>query len=412
MAAASLPELRRIRAPGCSGPTPPPPLMVSACDRPVFFLAMERLGRFELPVPGRQAQPGRPRHRPRSRGPRGRHHRARRGRSLHLLRARRCPSTQPRIPPVPGVSARPSRRGRRRRRRARRPDGRHTARRGHGRAHRVERAEARRARARPPGRPSGPPPAVVLCHGYPSATESALTTPELADRIATEMGWLGLAFAFAVAATPRASSRWSVGSTTSALRCPTSSGSCGPWGSGSPGSAPAGRCRCAPPPGTSGPGRGGGGGAGRLRRLGRSSPPPARARPRGRGDHRPGVPARVRRLGAGAREVRAVACASQCARVRCWWSTAARTRPCRRSTPVSWPTPTARPSCASSTAPATSCATTPGGGRPPRLAGPPTQQPAPLAGVGAGRAAGDSPRRGDHDARGRARRWRSPTRRP
>ena len=32
------------------------------------------------------------------------------------------------------------------------------------------------------------------------------TTPELADRIATEMGWLGLAFAFAVAATPRASS--------------------------------------------------------------------------------------------------------------------------------------------------------------------------------------------------------------
>jgi alpha-beta hydrolase superfamily lysophospholipase len=50
--------------------------------------------------------------------------------------------------------------------------------------------------ARPPGRPSGPPPAVVLCHGYPSATESGVTTPELADRIATEMGWLGLAFAF------------------------------------------------------------------------------------------------------------------------------------------------------------------------------------------------------------------------
>jgi uncharacterized protein len=50
--------------------------------------------------------------------------------------------------------------------------------------------------ARPPGRPSGAPPAVVLCHGYPSATESGVTTPELADRIATEMGWLGLAFAF------------------------------------------------------------------------------------------------------------------------------------------------------------------------------------------------------------------------
>ena len=50
--------------------------------------------------------------------------------------------------------------------------------------------------ARPPGRPSGPPPAVVLCHGDPSATESGVTTPELADRIATEMGWVGLAFAF------------------------------------------------------------------------------------------------------------------------------------------------------------------------------------------------------------------------
>ena len=50
--------------------------------------------------------------------------------------------------------------------------------------------------ARPPGRPSGPPPAVVLCHGYPSATDTGLTTPDLADRIATEMGWLALAFAF------------------------------------------------------------------------------------------------------------------------------------------------------------------------------------------------------------------------
>jgi uncharacterized protein len=50
--------------------------------------------------------------------------------------------------------------------------------------------------ARPPGRPSGPPPAVVLCHGYPSATDAGVTTPELADRIATEMGWVALAFAF------------------------------------------------------------------------------------------------------------------------------------------------------------------------------------------------------------------------
>jgi pimeloyl-ACP methyl ester carboxylesterase len=53
--------------------------------------------------------------------------------------------------------------------------------------------------ARPPGHPSGPPPAVVLCHGYPS-TGTALTAPasmpELADRIATEMGWVALAFAY------------------------------------------------------------------------------------------------------------------------------------------------------------------------------------------------------------------------
>lgn len=43
-------------------------------------------------------------------------------------------------------------------------------------------------------------PAVVLAHGYPSGTGSAptaaLTMPELADRIAAEMGWLALAVAF------------------------------------------------------------------------------------------------------------------------------------------------------------------------------------------------------------------------
>lgn len=54
--------------------------------------------------------------------------------------------------------------------------------------------------ARPPGRPSGPPPAVILCHNYPSAGASAAsapeTMPELADRIAAEMGWVALAFAY------------------------------------------------------------------------------------------------------------------------------------------------------------------------------------------------------------------------
>lgn len=51
--------------------------------------------------------------------------------------------------------------------------------------------------ARPPTRRTGPVPCVVLCHGYPSAVESAgtaaYTMPELADRIASEMGWVALA---------------------------------------------------------------------------------------------------------------------------------------------------------------------------------------------------------------------------
>src|SRR5690606_20216776 len=45
---------------------------------------------------------------------------------------------------------------------------------------------------------------------------------------------------------------------------------------------------------------------------------------------------------------------------RCSWSTAATTRWSRPSTPASLPTPTARPSCGSSTGPGTRCATTPG----------------------------------------------------
>lgn len=53
--------------------------------------------------------------------------------------------------------------------------------------------------ARPTVHRSGPVPSVVLCHGYPSAVESAGTAahtmPELADRIASEMGWVALAIA-------------------------------------------------------------------------------------------------------------------------------------------------------------------------------------------------------------------------
>lgn len=45
---------------------------------------------------------------------------------------------------------------------------------------------------------SGPAPAVVICHGFPTgprgAAASAATYPELADRIARECGWYALAF--------------------------------------------------------------------------------------------------------------------------------------------------------------------------------------------------------------------------
>ena len=47
---------------------------------------------------------------------------------------------------------------------------------------------------------SGPAPAVVVCHGFPTgprgAAASASTFPELADRIARECGWYALSFNF------------------------------------------------------------------------------------------------------------------------------------------------------------------------------------------------------------------------
>lgn len=53
--------------------------------------------------------------------------------------------------------------------------------------------------ARPAGRQTGAWPAVVLSHGYPTVVESAATVanslPELADRIAAEMGWVAIAVA-------------------------------------------------------------------------------------------------------------------------------------------------------------------------------------------------------------------------
>src|SRR5688500_16888200 len=53
--------------------------------------------------------------------------------------------------------------------------------------------------ARPAGKASSGSPAVVLIHGYPTVVESAATVahtmPELADRIAAEMGWIAVAVA-------------------------------------------------------------------------------------------------------------------------------------------------------------------------------------------------------------------------
>jgi putative redox protein len=54
--------------------------------------------------------------------------------------------------------------------------------------------------ARPPQRSGTGSPGLVLCHGFPTtitgASEAAQTYPELADRIAKELGWVALAFCF------------------------------------------------------------------------------------------------------------------------------------------------------------------------------------------------------------------------
>ncbi len=51
----------------------------------------------------------------------------------------------------------------------------------------------------PPG-PATSMPGVILCHGFPigplDARQSALTFPQLLDRVANELGWVGLTFTF------------------------------------------------------------------------------------------------------------------------------------------------------------------------------------------------------------------------
>jgi putative redox protein len=54
--------------------------------------------------------------------------------------------------------------------------------------------------ALPPQRSPAGVPGVIICHGFPTssggALEAARTYPELADRIAKELGWVALAFCF------------------------------------------------------------------------------------------------------------------------------------------------------------------------------------------------------------------------
>lgn len=54
--------------------------------------------------------------------------------------------------------------------------------------------------ALPPGTSSRPLPGLVICHGFPAGigggANSARTYPELADRLANEMGWAALCFTY------------------------------------------------------------------------------------------------------------------------------------------------------------------------------------------------------------------------
>ena len=72
--------------------------------------------------------------------------------------------------------------------------------------------------ARPRIAPGTYVPALVISHGFPHLKQggklSAKSFPELAERIATEMGWIVLVYTFRGVASPAATSRCSVGVTT------------------------------------------------------------------------------------------------------------------------------------------------------------------------------------------------------
>ena len=129
-------------------------------------------------------------------------------------------------------------------------------------------------------------PAVVLCHGYPSTGTAATapeTMPELADRIATEMGWAALAFAYRGCG--ESEGQFSLGGwlddiATAVAHVDGAVRPLGIWlaGFGTGGSLAV--CAAAADPRVQGVAALGA--PGRLRRLGVAPPPPARARARGR----------------------------------------------------------------------------------------------------------------------------------
>jgi Serine aminopeptidase, S33 len=208
--------------------------------------------------------------------------------------------------------------------------------------------------ARPSGRASGPLPAVVLCHGYPGVTESSAiaphTFPELADRIATEMGWVALALA--LRGCGESEGQFSLGGwlddlLAAADHLEREEQPLGVWLAGFGTGGALAICAGARDPRIRGVAALGAPACSSTAARSASSStastrPRSRPGPRTTGPSGPSPACRSTRPG------------------RCWSPTGARTTWSRRSTPGCWSTPTARPSCAWSTAPATGFVTIPG----------------------------------------------------
>ena len=196
-------------------------------------------------------------------------------------------------------------------------------------------------------------PSVVLAHGYPSdvsaAAVAASALPELADRLAAEMGWLAMALAFRGCGGSEGS--FSLGGWLEDLHAAVdhlraNEQVSGVWlvGFGTGGALAI--CAAADDPQVRGVASLGA--PGRLRRLGVAPQAPARARPRG-GDDRRGRPSRRTSTTGPASSGTCERCRAPAASrpARCSSCTAATTTSSRCSTPGSSSTPTAPPSSGS-----------------------------------------------------------------